>query len=53
MRGFDYRAPKNGIELLIAANFPNLRAYEEVLGCAGRNDDRCQRFVLHGLNPID
>ena len=53
MRGFDYRAPKMGIELLIAKSFENQRAYEQGLGRVGRNRDPCKRFLLEKLDPVD
>ena len=47
MRGVDYHTPefKSGIDLLIARDFPNTRAYTQGLGRVGRYGEACNRWV--------
>ena len=52
MRGFDYRS-NCGIELLIAAQFIHERAYEQGLGRVGRNGDKCKRYLLLDMEPVN
>ena len=44
MRGVDYRCKAHGIDLLLARDFPNTRAYVQGLGRVGRYGERCDRF---------
>ena len=53
MRGFDYRAPTNGIELLLARDFACERHLVQALGRVGRHYDPCRRFRLTGLTPVN
>ena len=48
MRGVDYRS-NNGIDLMIAKQLPNKRAYEQALGRVGRYGEPCSRHILEGL----
>ena len=47
MRGVDYHTPEfeSGIDLLIARDFPNTRAYTQGLGRVGRYGEACTRWV--------
>ena len=53
MRGLDYRAPLNGITLLIAKSFPHKRAVLQAAYRVGRQQDPCQRIVLSKVDLID
>jgi hypothetical protein len=41
MRGIDYRAPLNGITLIVAKSFENAREADQGLKRVGRRDDPC------------
>ena len=53
MRGFDFRAPKKGITLLICRPCRNLRQYTQALFRVGRHGDPCERYILQGVQGID
>jgi hypothetical protein len=52
MRGLDYRAPSNGIALLIAASFENRREAMQGLSRVGRYSDPCERIGFVGTPLI-
>lgn len=43
LRGIDYRAPRHGITLVIAASFSNQRELRQALSRVGRYGDPCER----------
>ena len=53
MRGVDYRATQFGLNLLIAAPFENSREAMQGLCRVGRFGDRCERYILKGVELID
>ena len=53
MRGFDYRAPKNGICLILAASFSNHRLMIQGFHRVGRYTDPCERIALQSVPLID
>jgi hypothetical protein len=53
MRGIDYRAPLNGITLIVAKSFENAREADQGLKRVGRQDDPCCRILLKGVPLID
>ena len=53
MRGLDYRAKQHDIKLIIARDFPNLRAFIQALGRVGRYDEDCERYLVPGLTPVN
>jgi hypothetical protein len=53
MRGFDYRAPKNGITLLVNASFENERAKLQGLGRVKRFKDPGSVIQVEGVPLID
>ena len=48
MRGVDYRSTY-GIDLMIAKQLSNKRAYEQALGRVGRYGEPCSRYMDEGL----
>jgi hypothetical protein len=52
LRGFDYRAPTNGLTLIIAKALPHERALQQALSRVGRYHDSCKR-ILVCPNSID
>ena len=48
MRGVDYRSIY-GIDLMIAKQLSNKRAYEQALGRVGRYGEPCSRYMVEGL----
>ena len=48
MRGVDYRSTY-GIDLMIAKQLSNKRAYEQALGRVGRYGEPCSRYMIEGL----
>ena len=53
MRGIDYRAPVNGITLIVAKSFENSREADQGLKRVGRQNDPCHRILLKGVPLID
>lgn len=54
MRGVDYHCETKGIDLLIATQFPNTRAYVQGLGRVGRYYFPCGRFCHPDIeNPVN
>ena len=49
MRGIDYKSNGVGIELLVAAEFPTTRDYEQGLGRVGRYSEPSARFKWVGM----
>jgi hypothetical protein len=49
MRGSDYRAPKNGISLLIARSFVTERDFHQAMVRVGRHGDECKRYCVAGV----
>ena len=49
MRGLDYRAPSNGIQLLVCRSFSHQREAEQAAYRVGRQNDPCKRVILKGL----
>ena len=52
MRGIDYQAEVEGIELLICAPFSNERAYQQALNRVGRNGQPCTRYIIKDLTEF-
>ena len=50
MRGVDYRS-SYGIDLMLAKQLSNKRAYEQALGRVGRYGEPCSRYMVSGLEP--
>ena len=53
MRGIDYRAPTNGITLLICKSFCHRREANQAGYRVGRQTDPCKRLILKDLNIIN
>ena len=53
MRGIDYRAPTNGITLLICKSFYHMREANQAGYRVGRQTDSCKRLILKDLNIIN
>ncbi len=53
MRGIDYRAPLNGITLIVAKSFENSREADQGLKRVGRQNDPCYRILLKSVPLID
>ena len=53
MRGFDFRAPSNGINLLICVSSQHERQYLQALFRVGRHGDKCARYLVQGVECID
>ena len=55
MRGIDYRAPTNGIKLIIDERFSNKRELLQAALRVGRQGDPCERgfIVKQGVSNID
>ena len=53
-RGVDYRAAKGtrGIALLVMSEAQSERAYVQLLGRVGRNQEPCLRFVWRDLDDV-
>lgn len=49
MRGMDYRAPLNGITLIVAASFENYREAVQGLCRVGRYSDPCERICIESI----
>ena len=53
LRGFDFRAPRYGIMLLILKSFDNHRELHQAKYRVQRFNDPGRRVIKKGLNPID
>ena len=53
MRGLDYRAPINGIMLLICHPFSHHREAEQAAYRVGRQNDPCKRLILKDLSLVN
>ena len=53
MRGYDYRARKTGISMVVMKPFPNQRAAYQGLMRVGRFNDECERLIIKGTEIID
>ena len=53
MRGFDYRAPRKGITLIIAASFSNQREAMQAMARVCRHGDPGDIFLVRGVALID
>ena len=53
MRGLDYRAPINGIMLLICHSFSHHREAQQAAYRVGRQKDPCKRLILKDLSLVD
>ena len=49
MRGLDYRAPVNGISLVIAKSFVTERDLNQAMVRVGRHGDKCTRYCVVGV----
>ena len=53
MRGTDFRAPANGICLIVKKSFDCERDFKKALTCVGRYGDKCERLLTHDLDPVE
>ena len=53
MRGLDYRAPNNGIQLLVCRSFAHQREAQQAAFRVGRQNDPCERLILKDLPLLD
>ena len=53
MRGFDYRAPDNGISLVIARSFTTERELHQAMVRVGRHGDKCKRYNVAEVDEIN
>ena len=51
-RGIDFSA-EDGIDLMVMAPSPNIRAYQQLLGRVGRYNQPCFRAILKGASMVD
>ena len=49
MRGNDFRAPNNGINLVIAKSFANERDFFQAMVRVGRHGDKCKRYDVKDI----
>ena len=53
MRGLDYRSKKNSISLVIAKSFVTERDFQQVMVRVGRQNDKCRRFGIKGMQRFN